>query len=48
MVGGVGEAMRPYFEPDVAARLSPPLYDPTDGAILLVGGVVAPQREAAQ
>ena len=48
MVGGVGEAMRPYFEPDFAARLSPPLYDPTDGAILLVGGVVAPQREAAQ
>ena len=48
LVGGVGEAMRPYFEPDVAARLSPPLYDPTDGAILLVGGVMAPQREAAQ
>ena len=48
MVGGVGEALRPYFEPDIAARLSPPLYDPTDGAILLVGGVVAPQREAAQ
>jgi glucosamine kinase len=48
LVGGVGEAMRPYFEPDVAARLSPPLYDPTDGAILLVGGAVAPQREAAQ
>ena len=48
MVGGVGEAMRPYFEPDIAARLSPPLYDPTDGAILFVGGVVAPQREAAQ
>jgi glucosamine kinase len=48
LVGGVGDAMRPYFEPDVVARLSPPLYDPTDGAILLVGGVVAPQREAAQ
>jgi len=48
LVGGVGEAMHPYFEPDVAARLSPPLHDPTDGAILLVGGVVAPQREAAQ
>jgi glucosamine kinase len=48
LVGGVGDAMRPYFEPDVAARLSPPLYDPTDGAILLVGGVVSPQREAAQ
>jgi glucosamine kinase len=48
LVGGVGDAMRPYFEPDVAARLSPPLYDPTDGAILLVGGVVARQREATQ
>jgi glucosamine kinase len=47
LVGGVGEALRPYFEPDVAARLSPPLYDPTDGAILFVGGVIAPQREAA-
>jgi glucosamine kinase len=48
MVGGVGEALRPYFEPDIAAGLVPSLYDPTDGAILLVGGVVAPQREAAQ
>jgi hypothetical protein len=44
----VGDAMRPYFEPDVAAWLSSPLYDPTDGAILLVGGAVSPQREAAQ
>jgi glucosamine kinase len=48
LVGGVGEALRPYFEPDIAARLSRPLYDPTDGAILFVGGVIAPQREAAQ
>ncbi len=48
LVGGVGEALRPYFEPDIAARLSPPLHDPTDGAILFVGGVIAPQREAAQ
>ena len=48
MVGGVGEALRPYFEPDIAARLKPPLYDPTDGAILFVGGAIAPQREAAQ
>jgi glucosamine kinase len=48
MVGGVGEASRPYFEPDIAARLKPPLYDPTDGAILFVGGAVAPQKEAAQ
>jgi glucosamine kinase len=43
LVGGVGEALRPYFEPDIAARLLSPLYDPTDGAILFVGGVVAPQ-----
>ena len=48
LVGGVGEALRPYFEPDTAARLSRPLYDPTDGAILFVGGVIAPQREATQ
>jgi len=48
MVGGVGEALRPYFEPDIAARLTQPVYDPTDGAILFAGGAVAPQREAAQ
>jgi glucosamine kinase len=48
LVGGVGEALRPYLEPDIGARLSAPLYDATDGAILFVGGVIAPQREAAQ
>ena len=48
LVGGVGDALRPYFEPDIAARLKPPLYDPTDGAILFAGGAVAPQKEAAQ
>ena len=48
LVGGVGEALRPYFEPDIAARLKPPLFDPTDGAILFVGGAVASQREVAQ
>jgi glucosamine kinase len=48
LVGGVGEALRPYLEPDIAARLKAPLYDATDGAILFVGGVIAPQREAAQ
>jgi glucosamine kinase len=48
LVGGVGEALRPYFEPDVAARLKPPLYDPTDGAILFVGGAVASERQVAQ
>jgi glucosamine kinase len=48
LVGGAGEALRPYLAPDIAALLKPPLYDATDGAILLVGGVIAPLREAAQ
>jgi glucosamine kinase len=47
LVGGVGEALRPYFEPDMAARLQPPLYDPTDGAILFVGGAVASEGQVA-
>lgn len=46
LVGGVGEALRAHYEPDIAARLEAPLYDPTDGAVLLVGGALAPQREA--
>ena len=48
LVGGVGEALRPYLEPEIATLLSAPLHDATDGAILLVGGVIAPMREAAQ
>jgi glucosamine kinase len=48
LVGGAGEALRPYLEPEIAALLSAPLHDATDGAILLAGGVIAPQREAAQ
>jgi glucosamine kinase len=48
LVGGMGEALRPYFEPDIAARLKPPLYDPTDGAILFVGGALPSQGEVAQ
>ena len=48
LVGGAGEALRPYLEPDIAALLNPPLHDATDGAILLVGGAIAPLREAAQ
>ena len=48
LVGGAGEALRPYLEPEIAALLTAPLYDATDGAILLVGGAIAPQREAAQ
>jgi glucosamine kinase len=48
LVGGVGEAVRPYLEPDIAALLKPPLHDATDGAILFIGGAVAPQREPAR
>ena len=48
LVGGVGEALRPYLDADIAAQLKAPLYDATDGAIRFVGGVIAPQREAAQ
>jgi glucosamine kinase len=48
LVGGVGDALRPYLEPEIAELLTRPLYDATDGAILLTGGVVASEREAAQ
>ncbi|MGA9847484.1 MAG: hypothetical protein WBQ45_07585, partial [Roseiarcus sp.] len=48
LVGGAGEALRPYLEAEIAALLTRPLYDATDGAILLAGGVVASEREAAQ
>jgi glucosamine kinase len=41
LVGGAGEALRPYLEPEIAALLIQPLHDPTDGAILLAGGKVA-------
>ena len=41
LVGGVGESLRPYLEPEVEARLIRPIHDATDGAILLAGGVVA-------
>jgi glucosamine kinase len=43
MVGGLSEALRPFLDLDVAARLHAPLFDPTDGAIALVGGVL-PER----
>ena len=45
MVGGLGEALRPFLAPDLSARLHAPLFDPTDGAIALVGGVL-PERRA--
>ena len=48
LVGGVGEALRPYLDPEIAALLARPLYDAVDGAILMTGGAVASGREAAQ
>jgi glucosamine kinase len=48
LVGGVGDALRPYLDPDIAVQLKAPLHDATDGAILFVGGAVAPRREAAE
>ena len=48
LVGGVGEALRPYLDPEIAALLARPLYDAMDGAILMTGGAVASAREAAQ
>ncbi len=38
MVGGLGEAIRPFLAPALSARLNKPMFDPTDGAIALVGG----------
>ncbi len=48
LVGGAGEALRPHLDPNVAAMLSRPLHDATDGAILMTGGVVASEKEVAQ
>jgi len=42
LVGGIGDAVRPYLAPEVTTLLTAPLYDATDGAILLVGGVLPP------
>jgi glucosamine kinase len=39
-IGGLSEALRPFLDAEVAERLTPALFDPTDGAILLAGGAV--------
>ena len=41
LAGGVGEALRPYMEPEIDAMLVRPLHDAVDGAILLAGGEIA-------
>jgi glucosamine kinase len=48
LVGGIGDALRLYLEPQIAELLTRPLFDATDGAILFAGGTVASEREAAQ
>ncbi len=45
MTGGLSEALRPFLAGDVSARLRAPMFDPTDGAIALVGGAL---RERGQ
>lgn len=40
LVGGLGEGIRPHLPADLAAILREPLFDATDGAILLAGGVL--------
>jgi glucosamine kinase len=44
LVGGIGESLRPYLEPDIETKLIRPIYDATDGAILLAGGAVAEEE----
>ena len=48
LAGGAGEALRPYFAPEISALLMRPLLDATDGAILMAGGVVSTGREASR
>jgi glucosamine kinase len=48
LVGGVGEAVRPYLAPEVADLLKHPLHDATDGAIVMAGGRVATGQEASR
>ena len=48
LVGGAGEPLRPYLEPEIATLLTRPLHDATDGAILMTGGAVGRPTGAAQ
>ena len=50
LVGGLSQSIRPHLPADLAEILREPLFDPTDGAILLAGGVLpapATRSEAA-
>ncbi len=39
-VGGLCEPLRPFYSPALSAKIRAPRFDPTDGAILLAGGVL--------
>lgn len=45
MVGGLGAAIRPFLDPNLNAKLREPLFDPTDGAVILAGGRVNVARQ---
>lgn len=49
LVGGLSGAIRAHFDADLDAALLQPLFDATDGAILLAGGVLpaSPDRREA-
>ena len=38
LVGGLGDALRPFFDDNLARTLRRPWHDPVDGAIILAGG----------
>lgn len=40
LVGGLGQAIRPHLSAELSAILRQPLFDATDGAILLAGGAL--------
>jgi glucosamine kinase len=44
VVGGLAEPIRPYLSSTMAAMLRPPLFDPTDGAILIAGGALPKEK----
>jgi glucosamine kinase len=45
LVGGLAQSIRPHLAADIAAILSAPLFDATDGAILLAGGALPDRAE---
>lgn len=44
LVGGLGEPLRLFLDAELSAKLKPPTWDATDGAILLAGGRLPGER----